>query len=295
MKIKRILCFTLCIILIIGCCVMAGCITNPPDDDDKDKPVMLDELNLLIIGNSFSEDTMQWVYHIAFEAGVSEINLGVLYIGGSTLGQHFYNARNDLANYEFRTNTDGQWQFEYKCKIGEVLKRSEWEYVVLQQQSIEAGREESFDVLPDLISYVKGIRPNAQILWNMTWSYDDSFTGENFAVFDYSSAKMRTAIVEVAQKVIVPNNDIAMLIPTGTAIQNARTSSNRILTRDSMHLDMSYGRYVAGMMLVRQVTNRPIDDITFIPDGMTELQLQIAKQSVNAAFDKPFTTTQIDL
>lgn len=256
---------------------------------------MLDELNLLIIGNSFSEDTMQWVYHIAFDAGVSAINLGVLYIGGSQLSQHFYNARNDVAAYEFRRNSDethGQWVYEYNCKISNTLSRYAWDYVVLQQLSTQSGNEQSFGELPDMISYVKERAPQAHILWNMTWSYDDFYMGD---LYDGSSAKMREAIVATVQKVIVPNKDIAMLIPVGTAIQNARTSSLTTLTRDGLHLNMLYGRYIAGLMLVRQVANRPIDDVTYMPDGMTELQLQIAKQAVNAAFAKPFETTNMDL
>ena len=45
-------------------------------------------LRILAIGNSFSTDSMQYLYQIAKNAGVEEIVLGNLYYGGCSLDEH---------------------------------------------------------------------------------------------------------------------------------------------------------------------------------------------------------------
>jgi len=56
---------------------------------------------------------------------------------------------------------------------------------------------------------------------------------------------MYTAIVD-ASKRITELEEISVLIPSGTEIQNARTSSlGDTLTRDGYHLELTYGRFTA--------------------------------------------------
>lgn len=46
--------------------------------------------NLLMIGNSFSDDTIQWVYEICESLGIT-VNLANLFIGGCALDTHYLN------------------------------------------------------------------------------------------------------------------------------------------------------------------------------------------------------------
>ena len=59
------------------------------DKDKGDKPMIKPSedgiLKILTIGNSFSDDTMQYLYKVAKSAGVEKIKLGNLYIGGCSL------------------------------------------------------------------------------------------------------------------------------------------------------------------------------------------------------------------
>ena len=79
---------------------------NPPAKAEWEKDGVL---RILTIGNSFSDDTMEYVYQIAKSAGIDKIELGNLYIGGCTLDTHVANAKGDKAAYEYRTNTRGKW------------------------------------------------------------------------------------------------------------------------------------------------------------------------------------------
>ena len=64
-------------------------------------------LKILTIGNSFSDDTMQYVYQIAKDVGYKEVKLGNLFIGGCSLDKHATNAKENKASYEYRINTAG--------------------------------------------------------------------------------------------------------------------------------------------------------------------------------------------
>ena len=110
----------LCSICFCAAFLMAGCTpaatqptNNPTEPTDPTVPPtepgstsVLTEappksLKILAIGNSFSIDAMQYLYQIAEDAGVEEIVLGNLFVGGCSLSQHMDHANNDLAAYDY--------------------------------------------------------------------------------------------------------------------------------------------------------------------------------------------------
>lgn len=58
--------------------------------------------SLLMIGNSFSDDTIQWVYEICDDLNI-EVNLANLYIPGCSLDTHYNNLTKGTKAYEYRT------------------------------------------------------------------------------------------------------------------------------------------------------------------------------------------------
>ena len=52
----------------------------------------MDTLKLLTVGNSSSDDAMEYVWQIASALGFKKIELGNLYIGGCSLATHRENA-----------------------------------------------------------------------------------------------------------------------------------------------------------------------------------------------------------
>ena len=92
--------------------------------------------------------------------------------------------------------------------------------------------------------------------------------------------------------VIEPNENISFIIPAGTAIQNIRSSyMGDKLTRDGYHLSVDRGRYTAGLTWFKTITEFDISNITYRPVGVSELDLQAIKESVNNAFQTPFEVT----
>ena len=83
-------------------------------------------LKVLAIGNSFSVDSMTYLYDIAKAEGVEEIILGNLYIGGCSLQTHASNASSGSASYKYYKNTTGEWTETPSVSMWTALKDEEW-------------------------------------------------------------------------------------------------------------------------------------------------------------------------
>lgn len=253
-------------------------------------------LKILMIGNSFSDDTMEYAYQIARALGVEEVYLGTLYIGGCSLNTHYQNAMYDNASYEYRTNSDGNWSTVPNYKMSTALASCDWDFVALQQASGSSGLPDTYASLSGLIDYVKEHLPktsHAKLVWNMTWAYQSNSTHSDFVKYSRDQTKMYTAIVETVKSKVITNKDISVVIPVGTAVQNARTSYlGDTLTRDGHHLSLDFGRYLAGLTLIHALTGLPVNDISYAPPSVDANKTAVAVESAKNAVLNPYGVTQ---
>lgn len=272
--------------------------TQPPTEEvtqqmDNSDPMADGSLKILAIGNSFTDDTMEYVDDIALALGMDKFVLSNLYIGGASIDQHVRKLRIDSPSYEYRRRINGKYINESCTQMSFALKDENWDYVVLQQQSLDSGNPASFELLTELIDYVHTYAPQAQLIWNMTWAYADRYEAAEFAKYNYNNKLMYQAITDTAQKVIVPDERFCMLVPNGTAIQNARTSFlGTDLTRDGYHMDMGIGRYILALTFMGKVLGEPIEEISFAPDGVTSDMKKVAIESARNALATPFEVTE---
>lgn len=251
-----------------------------------------DTLQILTVGNSFSDDTMQYVYKIAADLGVENIVLGNLYIAGCSLEMHHQNAKYDTSMYEYRLNTADEWVTTPGTKFSTALTSQDWDFISLQQVSGRSGIEQSYGHLEGLIEKVKELCPNATLCWNMTWAYQQNSTHTDFWLYGRSQQTMYDQIVSVVNSKIVPNADLTLISPTGTAIQNARTSYlGDTLTRDGYHLSKDVGRFIAGLTFFKALSGVSLDGLTFRPEGVDENVAKIAVEAANNAVAEPFAVT----
>lgn len=73
----------------------AGCTANSEETAMKNK----EKISVLIIGNSYSDDTIDLAYEVAKSAGINKIEIADLYYGGCSIDQHVSFANGDLAKY----------------------------------------------------------------------------------------------------------------------------------------------------------------------------------------------------
>ena len=251
-------------------------------------------IKILAIGNSFSTDSMEYLYDILKAGGVEEIVLGNLYYGGCSLDQHYQFAKSDSASYTYYKHTGRGWVKTADYKMSQSLVDEKWDYVSLQQTSKTCGLTNSYGKLDEMIAIVKEKCPDAKLIWNMTWAYQQDSTHSSFPNYKNDQMTMYNMIVNVVNEVITPLG-FDVMIPCMTSIQNARTSfMGDTLTRDGYHLDYYIGRYIAGLTWYAAITGCSVDSIDYNPSTakITDDMLRAAKEAVTTAIAKPLEVTQ---
>ena len=258
----------------------------------------MESLKLLFIGNSFAEDTMEYAAEIAQSLGVKRVKFGVLYKGGCPIELHYNHAVEDTAAYKYSVNEGDGWSSTPDFKIGDAVRSDDWDWIAIQHGSNGGVRYtsiECYDKLAPLIDYVKGIAPShTKVAFNLTWLGESTRQHHEIISYDGDIALMREKLVEVTREVVKNNPRLDMLVPTGTAIENARTSKIGLLTRDCFHLSMDKGRFIAGLAFISTITGIDAAGISWAPRKVDEYAVRVAVCATKSAQQNPFEITRID-
>ena len=268
-------------------------LVNEIDNTDEASEIPK-KLKILAVGNSLSYNTLFYVYDIAKKLGVEDVVVGNLYIGSCSLKKHWNNAKKNKRAYSYHKNTDGEFKVTKKVSIKMALKDEDWDYIMLSQYSGHAGIPKTYKPLNKLIKYIrKYVNEDSKILWNMLWSYSSKYEADAFAEYNYSPKRMYKRIVKTTKLKIKNNKRIAMIIPSGTIIQNLRkTSYGEKFTTDGRHLT-NRACYAVGLNLVSRILEIKPSKIKYRPKGISKKFRRYAIKSANAAKDKPFKVTKI--
>ena len=256
-------------------------------------------MKILAIGNSFSVDGMQYLYDISHDLGVGEIILGNLFIGGCSLAEHIRQINDNLSDYVYYKNTKGIWEENYNASMLQGIIDEDWDIITFQQVSYLAGKSDTFS--PDLAKLMEYVSKNmtnksAKFAWHMTWAYQANSEHGGFVHYDNYQIKMFEEIAKTVKSYFSEDDRFQYIIPTGTSIQNMRnTPIGDTLTRDGFHLSYDLGRYVAGLCWFKKLTGLSIDNVKFMPEGVTDFQKKYAVYSVNKAIEQPFEISAEEL
>lgn len=269
--------------------------------DMENKNPSKSSFKVLFIGNSFSDDTIEYAYSIAKDIGMEDILIGNLYYGGCTIEEHLSFSNDHNPHYNFRLarsekiihSAEGDTPDTF---IEEGASYTDWGYIIFQQGSRDSGIPYKYDNLPILIDYVKKLVRNPDVIFgfNMTWAYASNSKNGGFNSYSCNQEIMYKGILESIKTKVLSNKDIKFVIPNGTAIQNARTSFiGDNLTRDETdHLSFGLGRYIAGLTFIATLTRVDVDKIKFAPAGLSEKKILLAKESAKNAINNPFEVTR---
>ena len=249
-------------------------------------------ISILAVGNSFSIDAMHnHLYEVLNAAGYDDIHLGILYVGGCSIDMHYNYLKNDSASYEYLENTDGKWSNTKEYKASTAFKLTNWDYVIVQQVSGQSGRPASYGNLDALIGLIKPQIGKAKLYWQMTWAYQQDSDHSDFVHYNKDQMTMYNAIVSTVKEKILTHPDIDGVIPSGTAIQNLRTSSlGDTLTADGYHLENTIGDYTAALTWFTTLTGNDPFSMFYYPAGAVEHFYSIA-EAVENAVAKPWQVT----
>ena len=261
-------------------------------------PEPMKSLKVLAIGNSFSVDAMEHLYAVAKAEGVQEVVLGNLYIGGCALSMHWTNAQTDAAAYTYYKNTAGEWTKTENTTMLTGLQDEQWDIITMQQASADSGIPDSYSALEKMIGYVNENKtnPQARLAWHMTWAYQGNSTHSAFPQYGNNQQAMYMGIVNAVQKQVLPREAISLLLPVGTAVQNARAGMfGDVLTRDGHHLSDT-GRVIASYTWLAAISGQPLTDVHLQEaasiKSFTDAQRAAIVEAVNAAVSNPYSVTK---
>ena len=263
-------------------------------------------LRILAVGNSFTNDTMEYVAQIAHSAGYN-VTVGVLWESGASMEEHVnYIGRNSpVYKYEkFSSSSNYNGVERSGVAPNTAFSDEKWDLVFLQQISYLNGDPDSLldadgnSYITQMITLIRNQVNNSRLSfsWLMGWAYARDFEGTSFIqMYQGSQDVMYRKIASTTKNTVWNSGQLDSIIPVGTTIQNVRSSYvGDNLNRDGKHLTYSLGRYAAGLTVASSIGIN-ISKVTYFPSGssvVSRLHKPMLVQAVKNAVSKPFAVTK---
>lgn len=244
---------------IVICCLMG--FTSCTNEDDEFAPHSevkkvyfqntplagsQDSLRVLAIGNSYTYDGTAYISEIMDSAFVSPSRYCVCLLAkGNTSLKYWANELTSGEEHSLYRIAGKLRMPTVKATMKELLAQP-WDVIVMQQISKEAIDYNTYN--PSLQTLIDAIRDNCKnpqvtLAWQLIHAYGKN-SSNNGQYIGYD----RWEKIANATQIMAETDGINIIIPTGTAIQQARYSELETpydLTRDNTHLCYGIGRYIA--------------------------------------------------
>lgn len=255
-------------------------------------------IRILAIGNSFTEDAVeQNLYELFADAGVDAI-LANCYIGGCTLETHW---NNENSTDETKKNSNSYRKIVRGVKtttanvsIAYILQDEPWDYVIFQQGHGYYGKIEThYPYIDNFIAYLARYlkKDSYKVGYQMTWAFPDNTTTSYYAYYNSDQMTMYRACADCA-KTLKERSGLDVIIPTGTAIQNGRTTSlGDTFNRDWGHLEKSYGRFTAACTWFEAISGVDVRTNAYVPSTLNDAMATMCRKFAHDAVQNPYDVT----
>lgn len=136
---------------------------------------------------------------------------------------------------------------------------------------------------------------SATLIFHQTWAYSADSSHPEFPVYGRSQNTMYHRIVNAVSVAMAEHPELTLLVPSGTAIQNARTSSlGDTFIRDGFHLNYTYGRYTAACTWFAALTGLRASNNSWKPQSIDSATAAICRLAADLATDKPLEVSTIN-
>lgn len=241
-------------------------------------------MNILSIGNSFSEDAQRYLHRIARADGV-ELNTFNLYIGGCPLSLHYRNMLSDERAYDLEMNGV---RTGFKVSLKEALLNRDWDVVTIQQVSSEAPYYDTYQpYLNRIIECVRQCVPKAKIAIHQTWAYEQGSFRLNEEL-GYADHTDMFNDIELSYQKAADEIKADFIIPSGELFQYVLANGIEKVHRDTYHASYGLGRYALGLLWYAVLTGNEVKDNTFsdFDEGISQAEVEIVKNSVQKIYNK---------
>lgn len=236
-------------------------------------------MNILSLGNSFSQDAQRYLHRIAKADGYT-IKTFNLCIPGCPLSLHHRNMINEEKAYSLEMNGESTG---FKVSLKEALLNREWDVVTVQQVSHQAPYYETYQpYLDKLVEFVKNCVPKAKIAIHQTWAYEQNSQRLNVELGYKNHTDMFKDIKEsYAKAADTVNADL--LIPSGELFQELIKSGIENVHRDTFHASLGLGRYAIGLLWYSVLSGNDIKNNAFcdFDEEISKENIKIAKECVS--------------
>ncbi len=236
-------------------------------------------MNILSVGNSFSEDAQRYLHQIAKRDGFT-LNTFNLYIGGCPLSLHYRNMQSGEKAYTLEMNGESTG---FKVSLKEALLNRNWDVVTIQQVSHESPYYETYQPYLDrIIEYVRLCVPKAKIAIHQTWAYEQDCQRLNDELGYKNHTDMFKDIKESYEKAAEAVS-ADLVIPSGEAFQKLIASGIKKVHRDTFHASYGLGRFTLGLLWYGILSGNDIKDNTFsdFDEEISKEEIKIAKKCVS--------------
>lgn len=239
-------------------------------------------MNILSIGNSFSEDATRYLHEIARADG-EIVNTANLYIGGCSLETHYKNMTSGDRAYELQYNGQNTGFF---VSLDDALQNRSWDVVTIQQVShLSFNTETYYPYVDFLADHVREKLPDAKLFLHQTWAYEkNSDRLLNVAKYPTSEAML--------YDVVKANYEIADVIGADGVIRSGELFGELTkkgysgLYRDTFHASVGLGRYALGLLWYRALSGKKISAgiFTDLDEAVDEKTITELTDLINSIF-----------
>ena len=235
-------------------------------------------MNILAIGNSFSQDATRYLHRIARSDGF-DLKVANLFIGGCPLERHFRNMLSEEAVYglEFNGEITG-----FDVSLKEALLNRSWDYITLQQASHLSFNYDTYQpYLNELCAYIKKMCPKAKILIHQTWAYKQGSPKLEHTE-KYTDQRDMFLDLEEAYKKAAKDCDAEFIIKSGELLQKLIANGINNTHRDSLHLSLGLSRYAVALLWYALLSGNDVSENTFrdFDEQISEEEIAIVKKCV---------------
>jgi hypothetical protein len=198
---------------------------------------------------------------------------------------HLNNIKQESNSYAYqRVSVEGNSNTQKDQDLRKVIEEENWDFIALEEATEMAGMANGYQTfLPQLAQAIKSLatNPNVKVLLHQTWAYAKTARNPTFASYGNDQKKMFDSITNA---VMQGKPHVDMVIPTGTAIQNGRTSylGDKVL-KDDIDLDPITGRYIAALSWYETLFSTDVSALSYLNPSLSQYDNKLAKTAAHAA------------